>query len=91
MTGLDFSQPAVDVARTLARDLGQDTDFVHSDVYDAPDVLERNGFDFVFTGIGDIVLATRRRPLGAGGNGFAGRWWTPVPSRRTPRVVVTGL
>jgi SAM-dependent methyltransferase len=54
MTGLDFSQPAVDVARTLARDLGQDTDFVHSDVYDAPDVLERNGFDFVFTGIGAL-------------------------------------
>ena len=54
MTGLDFSQPALDVARTLARDLGQDTGFVHSDVYGAPEVLGRNGFDLVFTGIGAL-------------------------------------
>lgn len=53
-TGLDFSEPAIDVARGLAADLGQDTDFVIGEVYDAPGLLGRERFDLVFTGIGAL-------------------------------------
>ena len=40
MTGLDFSAPALAQARALAGATGADVDFVESDVYGAPDVLE---------------------------------------------------
>jgi len=52
MTGVDFSEASLDVARGLAADAGADVDFVHAQVYDAPEVLGR--FDFVFTGIGAL-------------------------------------
>ena len=54
MTGLDFSPPALVEARRLAELAGADVDFVESDLYGAPDVLERGSFDLVFTGIGAL-------------------------------------
>jgi SAM-dependent methyltransferase len=54
MTGLDFAPTAISIARRLAADVGADIDFVQSEVYSAPDILDRNGFDFVFTGIGAL-------------------------------------
>ena len=54
MTGLDFSAPAVEAARSLATAAGADATFVQSDVYSAPDVLGRGGFDLVYTGIGAL-------------------------------------
>ena len=39
MTGLDFSEAALDVGRRLAADTCADVDFVQADVYDAVDVL----------------------------------------------------
>ena len=36
MTGLDFSTPALDVARSLAEDTGADIEYVEADVYRAP-------------------------------------------------------
>jgi SAM-dependent methyltransferase len=54
MTGLDFSGAAVEQARAFAASVGADVDFVQSDVYDAPDVLEPGGYDLVFTGIGAL-------------------------------------
>ncbi len=54
MTGLDFSAASLDVARRLAADAGQAVDFVHAQVYDAPQVLGEAQFDFVFTGIGAL-------------------------------------
>jgi SAM-dependent methyltransferase len=54
MTGLDFSGPAVAAANDLAAKIGADATFVESDVYLAPDVVGREAFDFVFTGIGAI-------------------------------------
>jgi SAM-dependent methyltransferase len=54
MTGVDFSVPAIEHARTLAERIGADATFVVSDVYAAPDVVGREGFDFVFTGIGAL-------------------------------------
>jgi SAM-dependent methyltransferase len=54
MTGLDFSGPAIEAARQLAAASGADAQFVVSELYDAPDVLGRDRFDFVCTGIGAV-------------------------------------
>jgi SAM-dependent methyltransferase len=54
MTGVDFSGPAVRAAADLARRTGDDAVFVEADVYAAPDVIGRQGFDFVFTGVGAL-------------------------------------
>ena len=54
MTGLDFSSASVAQAREIAARAGNDVTFVESNVYDAPDVLDRAGFDLVFTGIGAL-------------------------------------
>src|SRR5579864_8023239 len=39
MTGVDFSAPAIEAARSLASSAGADATFVRSDVYSAVDVL----------------------------------------------------
>ncbi|HEX8497812.1 MAG TPA: class I SAM-dependent methyltransferase, partial [Actinomycetales bacterium] len=54
MTGLDFSPAALAEARALAAATGDDVTFVEADVYDAAEVLPRNAFDLVFTGIGAL-------------------------------------
>jgi SAM-dependent methyltransferase len=54
MTGVDFSRPAIDQARSLAERTGADAVFVESDVYAAPGAIGRRDFDFVFTGIGAL-------------------------------------
>ncbi len=54
MTGLDFSGAALAEARDIASSAGVSVDFVESDVYGAPDVLEREAYDLVFTGIGAL-------------------------------------
>lgn len=54
MSGLDFSAPALDVARRLAARHEQAIDYVESDLYGALDVLPAGAFDFVFTGIGAL-------------------------------------
>ena len=54
MTGLDFSGESIAQARALAQATGADVEFVQSDVYAAADVLGRERFDFVFTGIGAL-------------------------------------
>lgn len=65
MTGLDFSPPAVEQARDLARRTGADARFVESDVYEAAQVLEPGSFDLVYTGIGALCwLPSVRRWAG---------------------------
>ena len=54
MTGLDFSEPALDAARRLASECGAAIEYVCSEVYDAPEVLGRECFDLVYTGIGAL-------------------------------------
>jgi SAM-dependent methyltransferase len=54
MTGLDFSAPALAQGRSLAQRAHADVDFVESDVYGAPDVLEPGTFDLVYTGVGAL-------------------------------------
>lgn len=53
VTGLDFSQPALDVAASLAQQIGvESARFVTSDIADATAALEGQTFDIVYTGIG---------------------------------------
>ncbi|MFZ4485946.1 MAG: class I SAM-dependent methyltransferase [Candidatus Nanopelagicales bacterium] len=54
VTGLDFSPPAVEVARQFALDLEVPVDIVEADVYSAPEALGRGIFDLVYTGIGAL-------------------------------------
>jgi SAM-dependent methyltransferase len=54
VTGLDFSQPALDVAAELAVAGEADISWVCSPLYDALDVLEPASFDLVYTGIGAL-------------------------------------
>jgi len=55
VTGLDFSEPAIEAARSLAADLGIDAEFVVADVYDAGTALGGRRFDIVYTGTGALV------------------------------------
>ncbi|MBI5087631.1 MAG: class I SAM-dependent methyltransferase [Actinobacteria bacterium] len=54
MTGLDFSAPALEVARRLAAECGATIEYVESELYSAVEVIGRERFDFVFTGIGAL-------------------------------------
>jgi SAM-dependent methyltransferase len=55
VTGLDFSEPAIEAARSLAADLAIDASFVVADVYDALTALGGRRFDVVYTGTGALV------------------------------------
>lgn len=54
VTGLDFSPVALEEARRLVAETGDDVDFVEADVYSALSVLEPQSFDLVYTGIGAL-------------------------------------
>ena len=54
VTGLDFSAPALEQGRRLAATVGLDVEFVESDLYGAPEVLGRERFNLVYTGIGAL-------------------------------------
>jgi SAM-dependent methyltransferase len=54
VTGLDFSAPAVEAARSLAKEMGLDAEFVESNVYDAGEALAGKSFDIVYTGLGAL-------------------------------------
>lgn len=53
VVGLDFSRPAIEVARDIAGRSGIDARFEVGDVYDAGSILGRR-FDIVYTGIGAL-------------------------------------
>ena len=53
VTGADFSEEAIGVARSLAAELGIEARFVCANLYDLPNVLEGQ-FDIVFTSYGII-------------------------------------
>jgi SAM-dependent methyltransferase len=50
-TGVDFSEKAIGLARSLSCDVGLRTDFICANIYDMPDVL-KGEFDIVFTSYG---------------------------------------
>ena len=51
VTGVDFSDEAVELARSLSRETGIEADFVLSSIYELPGVLEEK-YDVVFTSYG---------------------------------------
>jgi len=51
VTGVDFSDEAISLARSLSKELGIKADFICSDIYDLPKVLNKK-FDIVFTSRG---------------------------------------
>ena len=52
-TGVDISDAAIDLARTLDHELGLGVRFIRANVYDLPDLLD-DRFDIVYTGVGAI-------------------------------------
>ena len=73
-TGVDFSETAIELARSLSDELGLETRFIRSNVYDLPDMLDEQ-FDIVFTSYGVLnwlpdldgwaeVIAKRLKPGG---------------------------
>jgi SAM-dependent methyltransferase len=55
VVGLDFSEPAIEAARSLADACGLAAEFVCADVHDALEALGGRRFDVVYTGLGAIV------------------------------------
>jgi SAM-dependent methyltransferase len=51
VTGVDFAEQAIALARSLSEELGIEADFVCSDIYDLPSVLSSQ-FDIVYTSYG---------------------------------------
>ena len=51
VSGMDFSENAIDIARSLADELKLDAEFICCDLYDLPGNLDRQ-FDIVFTSAG---------------------------------------
>ncbi|MFW9788814.1 MAG: class I SAM-dependent methyltransferase [Candidatus Thorarchaeota archaeon] len=51
VTGVDFSGDAIQLARNLAEESGLEANFIQSNIYDLPDVLDEK-FDIVFTSYG---------------------------------------
>ena len=51
VTGIDFSDKAIDLARSLSKELSIEASFVQSDIYALPNVLDSQ-FDIVFTSYG---------------------------------------
>lgn len=53
VTGIDLSDKAIETAKKLAEKCNTDTEFICTDVYNLPNVLDRK-FDIVFTSYGTI-------------------------------------
>ncbi len=53
VTGIDFSEKAVETARSLNHELGLDAEFICSNLYDLKNVLHKK-FDIVFTSFGVV-------------------------------------
>jgi SAM-dependent methyltransferase len=54
VSGVDFSAPAIEAARRLAKECELDAEFVVADVYDSLGALGGRTFDIVYTGIGAL-------------------------------------
>lgn len=53
VTGIDLSDKAIEAAKDLVKKTGTDTQFICTDLYNLPNVLDRK-FDVVFTSYGTI-------------------------------------
>lgn len=69
VTGVDFSETALQQARALGKDLGIDAQFVHGNAIDLPDSLS-GPYDIVYTSYGVLCWLS---DLGAWARGIAAR------------------
>jgi len=53
VTGIDFNEPAIELAREIAKRIGVDAEFICSNVYDLPEHIDKE-FDIVFTSYGAL-------------------------------------
>lgn len=53
VTGVDFSEKAIDAAKVISKELKINTEFICSDVYELPNILDKK-FDVVYTSYGTI-------------------------------------
>ncbi len=51
VTGVDFSDKSIDLARSLSEELGIEAEFICSDIYELPNILDGE-FDIVYTSAG---------------------------------------
>jgi SAM-dependent methyltransferase len=65
MTGLDFSPASLAEARALADAAGPAVEFVEAELYDAVEVLGKERFDLVYTGVGALCWLPEIRRWGA--------------------------
>jgi SAM-dependent methyltransferase len=63
VTGLDFSERAITLARSLAHDAQLDARFFCANVYDPPDAVG-DGYDIVYTSYGVLAWLPELRPWG---------------------------
>jgi SAM-dependent methyltransferase len=54
VTGVDFSEPAIEKCKALSDTSGTAGEFVVAELYDSPNVLPNRQFDVVYTGVGAI-------------------------------------
>ena len=54
VTGIDFSQKAIAAANRFSKECNTPGEFIISDLYQTPEILEGRQFDIVYTGIGAI-------------------------------------
>ncbi|MDA1280421.1 MAG: class I SAM-dependent methyltransferase [Chloroflexi bacterium] len=54
VTGVDFSEPAIDAASRLSSESGTPGEFVVAELDDSPNILPDRQFDIVYTGLGAI-------------------------------------
>lgn len=65
VTGVDFADKAIAIAKDLSQELHIDAAFVCSDIYHLPDVLDAAGqFDIVYTSYGAICWLPDLQPWG---------------------------
>lgn len=65
VTGVDFADKAIEIARSVSRELHMDATFVCCNLYDLPNVLDATGqFDIVYTSYGVIGWLPDLQPWG---------------------------
>ncbi len=65
VTGIDFSDQAIAIAQSLSQELNLDANFIHTDIYKLPVVLDAAGeFDIIYTSYGAICWLPDLQPWG---------------------------
>ena len=75
IVGVDFSEEAIQTAKSLNEELGLNAQFCCCNIYDAPTVLKGQKFDIVYTSSWCSYLVARLNPMGTSNFTNAERRW----------------